>query len=106
MNYYLQSLTRIAPLGGHRIEAVFGDGFTGTVDLLPWVQRGGFRAPLADATQFAAVVLNEFGAPEWPNEIDLSPGTLRSWCEAGRVLSRSETDAWIAEHSRAAQSAA
>lgn len=106
MNYYLQALTRIVPLGGHRIEATFADGFTGRIDLLPWVQRGGLRAPLADAVRFASVVVNEFGAPEWPGEIDLSPGTLRAWCESGRVLSKSETDAWVAEQARPAQNAA
>jgi len=106
MNYHLQKLTRITPLGAHSIEAAFDDGYTARLDLLPWVQRGGIRAPLADTAVFAAVSVNEFGAPEWPGEIDLSPGTLRAWCEAGRVLNREQTDAWITEHSRPAPSVA
>jgi hypothetical protein len=107
MNYYLQQLSRIAPLDGHRVEVSFADDhFTAALDLLPWVQRGGVRAALTDPAVFAEVTVGEFGEAEWPGEIDLSPGTLRAWCEAGRVLTKEETDAWIAQHTRTAQSVA
>jgi hypothetical protein len=97
-NYYLQKLTSISSSEGHIVEASFaGDGFTGKVDLRPWIQRGGVRAALADRALFEQVFVNEFGAPEWPGEIDLSPGTLRAWCEAGRVLTKEETGAWVAD---------
>ena len=106
MNYYLQKLTRITTPGAHSIEAAFDDGYIARLDLLSWIQRGGIRAPLADTAIFSKVSVNEFGAPEWPGGIDLSPGTLRAWCEAGEVLTREQTDAWITSHSRPAQSVA
>lgn len=98
-NYYLQTLATAEPCGAGRLYVVFSDGFAAQIDLQPWIARGGIRAGLADSGLFHCVTVNEFGAPEWPGEIDLSPGTLRAWCEAGRVLTKEETDAWIEQHS-------
>lgn len=105
-NYYLQKLTRIAPLTGHGIEATFHDGFTAKLDLRPWIERGGIRAALTDPEVFDKVFVNEFGVAEWPRELDLSPGTLRAWCEGGRVLNKPDTDEWIAQHSEKTPAAA
>jgi len=105
-NYYLQKLTSAAAEAGHRLRVIFADGYNATLDLRPWLDQAPLRAPLLDARVFSRVVVNEFGAPEWPEEIDLSPGTLRAWCEAGRVMTKEETDAWIARHSGAAQDVA
>lgn len=106
MNYYLTRLTQISTLDGQQVEATFDDGFTAIIDLLPWIVRGGIRADLADPRIFRGVLVNDEGAPEWPGEIDLSPGTLRAWCEAGRVLSPEETNAWITQAQKKAQSVA
>ena len=106
MNYYLQTLTCARPGDGFSLSIVFSDGFAATLDLAPWIARGGIRARLADPALFTQVQINEFGVCEWPGEIDLSPGSLRAWCEAGRVLTKEETDAWIAAHSSASQAVA
>jgi len=105
-NYYLQKLSSAAAEAGHRLSVIFADGYSATIDLRPWIDRAPLRAPLLDRAVFERVVVNEFGAPEWPEEIDLSPGTLRAWCEAGRVMTKNETDNWIAERTRAAQEVA
>jgi uncharacterized protein DUF2442 len=107
----LQRLTQIKPeeIGSSTQKVVrvqFADGREYLLDLAPWIARGGVRAKLADQRLFRAVMVNDEGAPEWPGEIDLSPGTLRAWCEAGRVMTKEDTDAWIARHSKAAQSVA
>ena len=106
MNYYLQTLASARTCDGFSLAVVFSDGFAATLDLAPWIARGGIRARLADPALFALVQVNEFGVSEWPGEIDLSPGSLRAWCEAGRVLTKEETDAWIAEHSSAPEAVA
>lgn len=105
-NYYLQKLTKAVPHEDYKLEVTFEDRFTATIDLRPWIERAPLRAPLFDPAVFAAVMVNEFGVPEWPGEIDLSPGTLRAWCESGRVLSKRGTDEWINVHSEKTQGVA
>jgi hypothetical protein len=60
------------------------------------LEEGPIFAPWRDVEFFARVRL-EHGVPVWSDELDLSPGSLRAWCEAGRVLSSEETDAWVAQ---------
>lgn len=97
MNYLTEQVARIEPLGGHRLRVAFADGFTATVDLAPLLEEGLIFAPWRDAEFFARVRL-ERGVPVWSDDLDLSPGSLRVWCEAGRVLSVAETDAWVVRH--------
>jgi hypothetical protein len=59
-----------------------------------------------DESFFASVKVSQRGVPEWGEDMDLSPGSLRAWCEAGRLLSPDETDAWIREHSRLTETVA
>jgi hypothetical protein len=105
-NYYLQKLTAVVALDGHRLTVTFEDGYTATIDMTWWISRTPGREALRDPAVFGAVKVNEFGAPEWPDEIDLSPGALRAWCEAGYVMSRGTTDEWIHEHSEKTQGVA
>ena len=106
MNRYLtEKVTAILPLGGHRLRVTFADGFTGEADLAPLLDTGPIFAPWRDEAFFKSVRA-VCGVPEWGDDLDLSPGSLRVWCEAGRFLDYAETDAWIAEHSEAAQSVA
>ncbi len=32
------------------------------------------------------------------DDLDFSPGTLRAWCEIGKILSLDETAKWLDEH--------
>ena len=97
MNYLTERVARLEPAGGHRLRVTFRDGFTATVDLAPLLDEGPIFAPWRDAAFFAGVRI-ERGVPVWSDDLDLSPGSLRAWCEAGRVLSCEETDAWVARH--------
>ena len=104
-NYLLEKVALLQPQGGCRVHVQFADGFTGTVDLTGLLDAGPIFEPLRDPAFFAGVRL-ERGVPVWSDALDLSPGTLRAWCEAGRLLSDEETDAWIATHSHASQEVA
>ncbi len=96
-NYYEEKVSVIRPLEGRRVHVVFSDGFEGGVDLGPLVDKGPLYEPLRTDESFRAVKV-ERGVPTWPGDFDLSPGTLRVWCEAGRFMDREETDQWIHEH--------
>jgi len=96
-NYYEEKVSAIRPLDGRRVHVVFCDGFEGDVDLSPLVDRGPLYEPLRSEESFRAVTVDH-GVPVWPGAFDLSPGTLRAWCEAGRFLDWDDTDSWIAEH--------
>ncbi len=98
-SYLTQKLTALQPLDGCRVHATFADGFSGEVDLAPLLDAGPLFAPWRDAKFFRAVQI-VCGVPEWSDDLDLSPGSLRAWCEAGRFLDYAETDAWIAQHSK------
>lgn len=101
-NYLSQSVTTIKPIGsGYRVRATFADGFTGEVDLAPLLTCGPIFEPLRDPSFFRRMNVSAYGVPEWSDVLDLSPGSLRAWCEAGRFMDYEETDAWIARHSAA-----
>jgi hypothetical protein len=104
-NYYEEKVSAIHPLDGRRIHVVFADGYEGNVDLAPLIGRGTLYEPLQAEESFLRVTLDR-GVPVWPGDLDLSPGTLRVWCEAGRFLDWEETDRWIAEHISSPEKAA
>jgi hypothetical protein len=52
---------------------------------------------LRDESFFKRVTVDH-GAPLWPDDLDLSPGSLRAWCEAGKFMDCGETHAWIEHH--------
>ncbi len=103
--YLLERITAVALLGGFRLRITFADGFTADLDLSCISEFGPAFASLADPAEFARVQVH-YDTLEWPDELDLSPGTLRAWCEAGRVLPMPETDQWITHHSHAIRSVA
>jgi hypothetical protein len=82
MNYLTQKVARIEAAGGHRLKVTVRDGFTATVDLAPLLDERPIFEPWRDAAFFAGVRL-EYGVPVWSEDLDLSPGSLRAWCEAG-----------------------
>ena len=95
-SYYEQNVSAVESLGGYRLRVTFGDGFTAEIDLSALVGRGPIYEPLRDIGFFQRVKVNpEWGVLEWSDDLELSPGSLRVWCEAGKILSHDETDAWI-----------
>lgn len=97
--YLTQSVNAILPLDGYRVGVTFADGFSGEVDLAPLLQCGPLFEPLRERAFFARVKASAEGIPVWSEELDLSPASLRAWCEAGRFMDYEETDSWIAQHS-------
>ena len=105
-NYLSETVTAIQPLDGYRVRATFADGFAGEVDLVPLLDCGPIFEPLRDPAFFRSVKASPYGVPEWSDELDLSPGSLRAWCEAGKFMDYEQTDAWIEQHSGAPQKVA
>ena len=98
-NYFTEEVRTATPLGGHRLAITFADGFAGEIDLAPLLDWGPLYEPLRDEANFRTVTVSPHGVPEWVDDnFDLSPGTLRAWCEIGKVVSMDETDKWIDAH--------
>jgi len=104
--YFEQRVTKIEPFEGYQLRVTFADGFTGEIDLTPLLSCGPIFEPLRNPEFFRRVAVSQYGVPEWPDDLDLSPGSLRAWCEAGRFLDYEETDAWIKRHSSAPEKVA
>jgi hypothetical protein len=98
-SYLAEKVQSIRALDGRRVHVVFTDGFEAEVDLAPLLDEGPLYAPLRDEGNFRAVIVSRHGVPTWPDDFDLSPGSLRAWGEAGRLLSVEETDRWVEKHS-------
>jgi len=95
--YFTDRITAIEAIGGHRVRVTFRDGFVGEVDLAPLLDCGPIFEPLRDVAFFKQVTVDH-GAPLWPGDLDLSPGSLRAWCEAGKFMDYDETHEWIEIH--------
>ncbi|MGA3170855.1 MAG: DUF2442 domain-containing protein [Chthoniobacteraceae bacterium] len=93
-NCYEEKVSGVRPLDGRRIHVVFSDSFEGEVDLSPLVDKGPSYEPLRTDENFGAVAV-EHGVPTWPGDFDLSPGTLRVWCEAGPFMDWEGIDQWV-----------
>jgi hypothetical protein len=59
----------------YRLFVRFDDGTEGEDDVGPRM-RGPMFEPLRDPAFFALVRLSEYGAPLWPNGLDLAPDAL------------------------------
>src|ERR1700740_2693554 len=103
-NYLNEFVKRIQPLDGYRVQVNFADGFVGQVDPPPLLNRGPLFAAWHDPEFFRGVKVSPAGIAVWSDELDLSPASLRAWCEAGRFMDYDETDSWIEEHGGAPQS--
>ena len=68
-------LVRVEARPGYRLYLQFSDGASGEVDLSARL-FGPMFSPLKDAATFAAVRIDDFGAPVWPNGADLAPDAL------------------------------
>ena len=98
MKYMTQKVTAIEPLDGYRVKVTFADGFSSEVDLAPLLNCGPIFQPLRQLDFFRRVTIAPDGVPEWSDDLDLSPDSLRAWCEAGRFMDYEETDAWVEQH--------
>lgn len=58
-----------------RIFLRFDDGLSGEIDLTNAL-RGPVFEPLRDPAYFAKVRLSDYGAPVWPNGLNLAPDAL------------------------------
>jgi len=103
--YLLAKIVRATPSPDCKVQLEFDDGWKGEVDLQPLIDHDERFASLADATRFGSFRV-EFGALVWSDDLDLSPGSLRVWCEAGRFLNHEATESWIREHRVEAQEVA
>lgn len=68
-------ITTARPLENFRVQLSFDNGETGVVDLSDLVGRGVFVA-WQQPDLFDKLVVTEFGALEWPGELDLCPDAI------------------------------
>lgn len=68
-------VTRVQPLSGYRLELQFDNGESGIVDLSYLAGRGVFAA-WSELGIFERAFVTQYGAVEWPGEIDLCPDAL------------------------------
>ena len=71
----MERLIHVEARSPYRLFARFDDGVEGEVDLAERL-HGPMFEPLKDPAYFARVVLADYGAPLWPNGLDLAPDGL------------------------------
>lgn len=84
-------IIRLHPLSEARLFVEFDDGTCGEIDLSSRLFGPVFE-PLRDPDTFAQVVIDEYGAPSWPNGADLAPDAIYE-----RLRSRMADDASLAK---------
>jgi len=104
--YYQAEVKAVETLDGSRLRVTFNDGFCAEIDLTPLIELDRIFASLKNPEEFKKVKVSEFGTLEWPGDLDLSSGSLRAWCEAGKFLDYPETNEWIGQHSEPTQKVA
>lgn len=79
----LNEITALRQVGPFRLELVYNDGATFTVDFLTYAQDGGVFGRLADPEYFGQVQIGEgHGYIEWPDGLDFCADALRMDAEA------------------------
>ena len=73
-----------------RLFVRFDDGTEGEDDIGARM-RGPMFEPLRDPAYFARVTLSEYGAPLWPNGLDLAPDALYERIKAKGMAARAGT---------------
>lgn len=82
----MERVTSAKACPNYRLWLQFTDGTEGELDLSHLVGKGVFSS-WCEESGFAAVQVNESGAPEWPGGIDLCPDSLyleitgKSWAD-------------------------
>jgi hypothetical protein len=71
----MERITRIEARHPFVLYVEFDDGVRGEYDMKDRL-NGPVFVPLRDPAYFAQVRLSEWGAPLWPNGVDIAPDTL------------------------------
>jgi hypothetical protein len=71
----MQRITLIATRAPFVLYVEFADGVCGEYDMTDRL-NGPVFAPLRDPEYFARVRLADWGAPVWPNGVDIAPDAL------------------------------
>ena len=81
-------------LGKFRLRITFEDGFSGTLDLQPYLPTTGVFAPLADPAFFSQVRINpDLGTICWETGADIDPAVLYAWISGKEIPSLTDTEA-------------
>lgn len=83
--------------GDRCFALAYEDGLTTELDFSDYLngRRGPMIEPLGEERFFAQAFIDH-GVLTWPNGYDVCPDVLRSWAEAGRILSQHETAGRVA----------
>jgi hypothetical protein len=71
----MPKIISVAAMSGYRLRVAFDDGVAGEIDLTDRLFGPVFE-PLRDASVFASVTIDEFGAIVWPCGADLAPDAI------------------------------
>ncbi len=75
----MHRIVRVVARPGFRLFVEFDDGACGEIELESALWGPMFE-PLRDPEFFARVAVDEYGAPCWPNGLDLAPDALYRQC--------------------------
>lgn len=76
----MQKIINAQPLPNLHIHVTFADGFSGILDVAPFI-RGEIGEALHDTSFFNRVFVNEFNGIAWENGFDFCPNFLREYLE-------------------------
>ena len=66
----------VEPLDGTIVRVTFTNDEQRTIDVAPYIARGGIFAPVRDDPAFFRQVRVELGTIAWPNGADIDPDVL------------------------------
>jgi hypothetical protein len=87
-------ITNVELLGDMRVRLRFADNYTSEIDLSPLPKLYPIFKRVLEPEVFKRVRV-DCDTIAW-DHLDLCPDVVRTWCEAGEVLSREETSGRIA----------
>ena len=71
----MKQVISIQPGGKYKVIVKFSDGFSGELDVFPFI-KGGISERLKDVDFFKKVKVDEFGGISWANGFDFCPNFL------------------------------
>ena len=76
----MNSIRRVEIVSAKRLQVTFADGFTGEIDLKPFLTKG-LALEIAQPDRFMEVSTEPGGGIAWPNGFDICPEFLRELAE-------------------------